>query len=54
VSIPELGGQAARRLFEAIRDTKGERRQELLPTELVVRRSCGARPGFGQALCALP
>lgn len=54
VSIPELGGQAARRLFEAIRDTKSEQRHELLPTELVVRRSCGARPGSGEAWCAPP
>ncbi|CAN5877638.1 LacI family DNA-binding transcriptional regulator [soil metagenome] len=49
VSIPELGGQAARRLFEAITDPNGERRQDMVPTELVVRRSCGAPRGSGQA-----
>jgi LacI family transcriptional regulator len=43
VSIPELGGRATQRLFEALAAGSGrERRQELLPTELVVRRSCGA------------
>ncbi|MBR9988551.1 MAG: LacI family DNA-binding transcriptional regulator [Gemmatimonadetes bacterium] len=46
VSISELGDQAARRLFQVITELTGERRQELLPTELVVRRSCGADPGW--------
>jgi LacI family transcriptional regulator len=43
VSMPELGGRATRRLFEAM-SPRGQvaRRQELLPTELTVRRSCGA------------
>ncbi|HEX6135884.1 MAG TPA: LacI family DNA-binding transcriptional regulator [Longimicrobiales bacterium] len=42
VSIPELGGRAVRRLFGAIESGAAHaRRQELLPTELVVRRSCG-------------
>jgi LacI family transcriptional regulator len=43
VSIPELGSRAAARLLEALEQGPGrERVQELLPTELVVRRSCGA------------
>jgi LacI family transcriptional regulator len=42
VSIPVLGGQAVRRVFEMIAAAAGgERRQEVLPVELVVRRSCG-------------
>lgn len=45
VSIPELGGRAARRLFSAMSAPDGEKRQELLPTQLVVRRSCGASVG---------
>ncbi|HEX6307046.1 MAG TPA: LacI family DNA-binding transcriptional regulator [Longimicrobiales bacterium] len=43
VSIPELGGRAVRRLFEAIEaGPSHERQQERLATTLVVRRSCGA------------
>jgi LacI family transcriptional regulator len=45
VSIPELGSRAAARLLEALEQGPGRtRKQQLLPTELVIRRSCGARP----------
>lgn len=48
VSIPELGSRATRRLFEAMASRNGhERRQDLLLTELVVRRSCGASVKHG-------
>jgi LacI family transcriptional regulator len=44
VSIPELGGRATRRLFEALASGNAqERQQQALPTELVIRRSCGAQ-----------
>jgi LacI family transcriptional regulator len=44
VSIPELGGLATRRLFDALASrNRQEREQQLLSTQLVVRRSCGAR-----------
>ncbi|HSJ32754.1 MAG TPA: LacI family DNA-binding transcriptional regulator [Longimicrobiales bacterium] len=44
VSMPELGGRATRRLFEAMSSRGREAcRQELLATELTVRRSCGAQ-----------
>ena len=43
VSIATLGATAAERLFAAIRAlNKLERKHETLPTELVIRRSCGA------------
>jgi LacI family transcriptional regulator len=46
VSMPALGSRAAARLLEALDQGPGrERKQELLPTELVIRRSCGARTG---------
>jgi len=46
VAIPELGGRAIERLIHAI-ETKNthRRRQEMLPTTLIVRSSCGALPG---------
>jgi LacI family transcriptional regulator len=44
VSIPELGSRAAARLLEALEQGPArERKQQLLATELVIRRSCGAR-----------
>jgi LacI family transcriptional regulator len=43
VDIPRLGQQAAQRLFEQIEAKNGQERvQSVQPTELVVRRSCGA------------
>jgi LacI family transcriptional regulator len=46
VRIPELGGRAAARLLAALaKDGPREPVQELLPTELVIRRSCGAEGG---------
>jgi LacI family transcriptional regulator len=42
VSIPTLGERAAQRLFEVLKQGGQERVQELLPTELVVRKSCAA------------
>jgi LacI family transcriptional regulator len=43
VSIAELGSRAAARLLAALEQGPDrERVQQLLPTELVVRRSCGA------------
>jgi LacI family transcriptional regulator len=46
VRIPELGGRAAARLLAALaQDGAREPVQELLPTELVIRRSCGADNG---------
>jgi LacI family transcriptional regulator len=43
VSIAILGATAAERLFTAMRaQNKLERKHETLPTELVIRRSCGA------------
>jgi LacI family transcriptional regulator len=43
VSIAELGSRAAARLLAALEQGPArERVQQLLPTELVVRRSCGA------------
>lgn len=44
VAISGLGSRAAERLFEAIRAPgNSERRHEILPTDLVIRRSCGAQ-----------
>lgn len=37
----ELGAAAARRLHERIRSDRSEARTQVLPTQLVVRRSCG-------------
>lgn len=43
VSIATLGTRAAERLFASIKaHNKTERKHEVLPTELVIRRSCGA------------
>jgi LacI family transcriptional regulator len=43
VAISSLGARAAERLFEAIQAPGNpERRHELVPTDLVIRRSCGA------------
>jgi LacI family transcriptional regulator len=43
VSIAELGSRAATRLLAALEQGPDrEREQQLLPTELVIRRSCGA------------
>lgn len=48
VDIAELGRRATERLFEAVRHPAQDRvlHRELLPTTLVVRRSCGAQSGF--------
>jgi LacI family transcriptional regulator len=44
VSIARLGQRATERLFEAIESAdRHEPVQEVLPTELVIRRSCGAQ-----------
>jgi LacI family transcriptional regulator len=46
VAIPELGARAAARLLASLsRPAARQPVQELLPTELVVRRSCGAEGG---------
>ena len=46
VSIARLGARAAEQLFATIHaHGKNERTHEVLPTELVVRRSCGAHVG---------
>jgi LacI family transcriptional regulator len=46
VSIAALGSRAAARVLEALEQGPGrERKQQLLPTELIIRRSCGARTG---------
>lgn len=43
VSISTLGARAAERLFTSIREqNRSDRQHENLPTELVIRRSCGA------------
>lgn len=43
VSISALGARAADQLFCSINaENKNERKHEILPTELVIRRSCGA------------
>lgn len=45
VSIATLGARAAERLFTTIHaHSRAERKHEVLPTELVIRRSCGANP----------
>jgi hypothetical protein len=43
----ELGDQAVRAVLARIRDRDAERQEIVLPTEPVLRRSCGcrARPG---------
>lgn len=46
VAIADLGARAVLRLFDAMRDDGSERGREILPTELVVRRSCGAPSYF--------
>lgn len=46
VPAEEIGACAMERLLDAIeRGTQHARRQQILPTELVVRSSCGAGPG---------
>jgi LacI family transcriptional regulator len=46
VAISELGGRAAARLLESLSQPAAwEPVQQLLPTELVIRRSCGAEAG---------
>jgi LacI family transcriptional regulator len=43
VSIARLGARAAERMFECVRATNPpDPKQEVLPAELVIRRSCGA------------
>lgn len=43
VSIARLGARAAERMFECIRsESRQDAKQEVLPTELVIRQSCGA------------
>lgn len=43
VSIAALGARAAKQLFISIyAQNRNERKHEILPTELVIRRSCGA------------
>jgi LacI family transcriptional regulator len=44
VDVSELGARATGRLLEVVRsENQLEKRQEILPTKLVIRRSCGAR-----------
>ena len=54
VSIATLGARAAERLFSSIQaHNKNERQHEVLPTELVIRSSCGAmlfKPTFKEAV----
>ena len=52
VPIAELGSRATARLLHALEGTDGRKgRQEILPTALVVRSSCGARlPGRSGAV----
>jgi LacI family transcriptional regulator len=53
VPISELGATAARRLIQAITTGRPLRRQEVIPTRLVLRASCGA-PGTPAAYAAPP
>jgi LacI family transcriptional regulator len=52
VSIPTLGARATQRLFEVLKYGGQQRVQELLPTELVVRSSCGVAKAAGGAHAA--
>lgn len=45
VPIAELGSRATARLLHALEDSEPRGREETLPTTLVVRSSCGERPG---------
>jgi LacI family transcriptional regulator len=46
VDIAALGERATQRLIDAIvNGANGERHHDVLPTQLVLRRSCGAQPG---------
>ncbi len=50
VGIAELGDQATERLIELVKQPKRqERRRDICPTSLVVRRSCGAPASRGGA-----
>jgi LacI family transcriptional regulator len=43
--VRDLGARAAARLLERIEGSTEPPRAETLPTELVLRRSCGCPPG---------